>query len=1126
MRRRPSGSGEDEDGSKSATPSTPEKREKSLEMTPTKDTSRAGKQSLKPPDHRTSRESRRSTTQEQRAPWPQSASVDKTSLGGQLQSKEAPDGAAEQHRHSRARMRSPWRCSLLTLATSACSILLLLAIVHSFLTRQLDPKGCAMSYMRPAFAHLSDFDTEHTRFASKYSLYLYREGGVDEDTRVKGVPVLFIPGNAGSYKQMRPIAAEAAHYFHDVLRADSAAMVGGKRPLDFFTVDFNEELTAFHGQTLLDQAEYLNEAIAYILALYHTPQRSLRDPGLPDPKSVIILGHSMGGVVARAMLRMPNFQEKSINTIITLSAPHARPPVSFDAEMVATYNDVNTFWRESYSVASSDDNPLADVTLVSVAGGGLDTMIPSEYSSLTSLVPDTHGFTVFTSSIPNVWTGMDHLAIMWCDQFRKALVRAIFDVVDARRSSQTRVQPQRIAALRRRLLTGMESVVEKAALEQEPTTFLSLEHSFTTMMSHGERLSLHSIGSSGRTKAHVMPVPSQPASEGGKFTLLTDQKLDAGDDDGSIAVFLCSVSPPPSGASVLSYQMNIDIASASTSGSTRLACKNAAVDVSLLPASTNESVNAFDQAQPFSYLQYEVSDIADNQFIAVIEKISEPANGWLMAEFSTAKDSSIVVSRGHHQLIMSGLRRKLPPTRPMMMELKIPEVHSTLFAYRLSVNRRPCEGGAGESFAPLLRQYIQEPYESKYFVNTRGGNINVHGISPYMPPPLSGGGASEGLSLQLWTDPTCNSTVKVTLSVDMLGSAGKLVMRYRTVFAAFPVLVVAIVLRKQFKVYDSTGVFMSFSQSMDHCLRTSLPTIFTALTFLCVALSKATRGPWSRHWLSASTGTTYQSIDFTMNDLLLGTSDPFFWFLVPLFGLISVGICIAVNYVALILTNMLEFGYTRLRGCITRTDDSRRLASSFANSTTQQRLYTTGILLLLVATVIPYQFAYLVLCLVQIATCIRALRTTRDAASGQNYNLCNYTHATLLLMLWILPLNLPVLTVWMHNLSVHWLTSFSTHHNLLCILPIIMLVETQSMGNMVPRVTSRIRFLTNTLMFALALYAAIYGVTYAYRLHYLVNALCAWLFFIHLSSSNGSLSLARLSQHIPGVGSHTTKKRP
>ena len=323
-----------------------------------------------------------------------------------------------------------------------------------------------MSYMRPAFTRFSDFDTEHTRFASKYSLYLYREGGVDEDTRVKGVPVLFIPGNAGSYKQMRPVAAEAAHYFHDTLREDESAVSQGKRPLDFFTVDFNEELTAFHGQTLLDQAEYLNEAVAYILALYHNPQRSIRESGLPDPKSVIILGHSMGGVVARTMLRMPNYQERSINTIITLSAPHARPPVSFDADMVAAYKDVNTFWRQSFSIPSNEDNPLSDVTLVSVAGGGLDTMIPSEYSSLTSLVPDTHGFTVFTSSIPNVWTSMDHLAIMWCNQFRKALVRAIFDVVDARRPSQTRMQPERIAALRKRLLTGMESVVQKATLGQ------------------------------------------------------------------------------------------------------------------------------------------------------------------------------------------------------------------------------------------------------------------------------------------------------------------------------------------------------------------------------------------------------------------------------------------------------------------------------------------------------------------------------------------------------------------------------------------------------------------------------------------------------------------------------------
>jgi GPI inositol-deacylase len=84
----------------------------------------------------------------------------------------------------RSRLRSPWSCSPLTLVTTLLGMLSLASILHSFVTRQLDTKGCRMSYMRPSFAKLTDFDTEHTRFASKYSVYLYREGMVDEDTKV------------------------------------------------------------------------------------------------------------------------------------------------------------------------------------------------------------------------------------------------------------------------------------------------------------------------------------------------------------------------------------------------------------------------------------------------------------------------------------------------------------------------------------------------------------------------------------------------------------------------------------------------------------------------------------------------------------------------------------------------------------------------------------------------------------------------------------------------------------------------------------------------------------------------------------------------------------------------------
>jgi glycosylphosphatidylinositol deacylase len=92
---------------------------------------------------------------------------------------------ADTRQHARrSRLRSPWSCSLLTFVTTAFALVALGSIIHSFSHRQLDSKGCRMSYMRPSFAKLSDFDTEHTRFASKYSVYLYREGMVDEDTKV------------------------------------------------------------------------------------------------------------------------------------------------------------------------------------------------------------------------------------------------------------------------------------------------------------------------------------------------------------------------------------------------------------------------------------------------------------------------------------------------------------------------------------------------------------------------------------------------------------------------------------------------------------------------------------------------------------------------------------------------------------------------------------------------------------------------------------------------------------------------------------------------------------------------------------------------------------------------------
>jgi len=95
------------------------------------------------------------------------------------------DRMPEARNWRRSRARSPLSSSFLTIGITLLAVVFFLAIVHAFLTRQLDSKGCDMCWSRPIYFKFSDFDTEHTRFASKYHLYLHREGGFDEDPKVR-----------------------------------------------------------------------------------------------------------------------------------------------------------------------------------------------------------------------------------------------------------------------------------------------------------------------------------------------------------------------------------------------------------------------------------------------------------------------------------------------------------------------------------------------------------------------------------------------------------------------------------------------------------------------------------------------------------------------------------------------------------------------------------------------------------------------------------------------------------------------------------------------------------------------------------------------------------------------------
>ncbi|OAV86627.1 hypothetical protein PTTG_29801 [Puccinia triticina 1-1 BBBD Race 1] len=307
--------------------------------------------------------------------------------------------------------------------------------------------SCRMTWMSPRYLAIRPVQS---RLASKYSLYLYREQPYDLEDQPSRSPVLFIPGNAGSFRQIRSIAAvTSATYFAP---SEQEGYLARQHPgLDFFTLDFNDAFSAFHGQTMVEQAEFANDAVRAILALYRA-SRAVRNGHLPVPTSVLILSHSMGGIVARKMLTMPNYANQTVATIISLSSPHSLPALSFERGVERVYEQINTLWRQAYQ--QSRPGPLDDLLLVSISGGSSDTTVSADSSSLRSLAPGSHGLTVFTTGIPGVWTPIDHLAILWCNQLAAVLARALLEIAEPRSPSQAGPVARRLEILKAHLRLG------------------------------------------------------------------------------------------------------------------------------------------------------------------------------------------------------------------------------------------------------------------------------------------------------------------------------------------------------------------------------------------------------------------------------------------------------------------------------------------------------------------------------------------------------------------------------------------------------------------------------------------------------------------------------------------------
>ena len=238
---------------------------------------------------------------------------------------------------------------------------------------------------------------------------LYRVPMKSARAPLTGVPVLFVPGHGGSYKQARSLGRHLWDMDNDLF--------------DVFALEFNEEPTGLNGNFITDQATYLNDVVRAILQEYRTRRKTKTTEEYAlkraRPESVMLVAHSMGGIVARTAEALPNYKRHSIQHVVALGVPYEKPSFVFDAEMNAVYDRM-------HAARQLDDN----VVYVSIAGGHKDTLVQTSWTSVDTVADPSRAFAALASAIPIVKTPVDHFCLVWCHQLLKVVAQSLYEVVD------------------------------------------------------------------------------------------------------------------------------------------------------------------------------------------------------------------------------------------------------------------------------------------------------------------------------------------------------------------------------------------------------------------------------------------------------------------------------------------------------------------------------------------------------------------------------------------------------------------------------------------------------------------------------------------------------------------------
>ncbi|KAG0332732.1 GPI inositol deacylase [Podila humilis] len=326
-------------------------------------------------------------------------------------------------------------------------------------------------------------------------------------------------------------------------------------------------------------------------------------------------------------------------------------------------------------------------------------------------------------------------------------------------------------------------------------------------------------------------------------------------------------------------------------------------------------------------------------------------------------------------LLLSGLDMRLSTQSSMLTStLRLPNINSGLLAYTLTVDRKRCrENGeytraswldslsqsfqctnsinrtsfvtaVRSRFSTMMRQSSWNMHEDRYTVNIDSKSystidINFHGDAPYHTRTFQPD--KKGIELQFWTDPSsCSEPLSMTLRVDIYGSLGKILIRYRMVVLVFTFLVVALTLQAQHNRWNNGESFESFGETIQRLIGSQFWKFSLILGAIAAAQSLLAGDPIEFGGLgingSPNLGIMWlveRQMSLIIRDMLLGGGDAFFWFLAPVFFQIAVGITILIWLVLHTLVRLVSYGLD----FATCSKHQTRTVPSLQNTTTQEQ---------------------------------------------------------------------------------------------------------------------------------------------------------------------------------------------